>query len=324
MSSLDEVGVVTEPTEESRLTLDGGAHFEWTTPSGWDHTQPSSYFPQYSIQINCTLTSSPFNSIQFPMMNATSGSNISNYTRYFYVGTLGRLRFTPGSWDITISALCLWDREQVAQLCPGVNPMNCRPCSGFFPRPALGRMTILPSTASPDVATSTTIISSSSLPTAGPATTTGSAGPINPNNNNLTPSSANNSPVSSSSSLSPAAIGGIAAACILVAALAILLPVLYHRRRSSSSHQPLKTLDTSRQGAIGAMGEPSQPPQEELDFMEAGTPAAAPPPSYDRVASVTANQLDDGGSSSSVRWQAESTAVNEKDADKFGKGRLFT
>ncbi|KAI8840228.1 hypothetical protein BC829DRAFT_403406, partial [Chytridium lagenaria] len=107
-------GTLTAPTELTPLTLDDSAIFKWTLPSGWDHIQSSSHFPQYSILINCTLTTAPTPLSSCPKLKRRPRKSLTDYTAYGQLGSVKSWNFTPGTWNVNLYCrYCYWRSYKV-------------------------------------------------------------------------------------------------------------------------------------------------------------------------------------------------------------------
>ncbi|KAJ3297991.1 hypothetical protein HDU76_006504, partial [Blyttiomyces sp. JEL0837] len=195
-----------------------------------------------------------------------------------------------------------------------INPMGCRPCSGFFPEPAVGSMSLLPPTF-----TSTSISSATTSSTLNPSSSLSSS-PQNSQTEGSTGSSLNSSSSSNSTSSTPL-IAGIASGvvvCIAVIAGIVFFAVCRRDRKSrltkmdfagngSTSAKETYTNDTGgdasgNNNTVDVRVERATH-EPEVDFFAVATTAREvpeiPPPSYVHVAAIaqrTAGAEFEGGS----------------------------
>ncbi|KAJ3308088.1 hypothetical protein HDU76_004137 [Blyttiomyces sp. JEL0837] len=154
-------GMVTEPTADHPTPIDERAWFRWTngdpTNPVWNLVQGSTYFPTYIHFIVLTPVDpnlpNAAPSVSIPQYTLKVGEKLGDLTEIQIDGALAAYPgMAPGLWKVTIDHSCQWTQEQMKKYCPG---SPCLPCSGFFPTPAVGTMSVLPPSASPTVVPTT-------------------------------------------------------------------------------------------------------------------------------------------------------------------------
>ncbi|KAJ3300801.1 hypothetical protein HDU76_006018 [Blyttiomyces sp. JEL0837] len=291
-----------------------GATFVWTnadpTQWWWNATQPIDFFPNYTIQISLSSPSSASTAtISLPPYVLPSQQTLGAVTTYFHVAPMSRYQdqgLAPGLWEITVQAYCGFTTEQITQHCPGVNPMSCRPCSGFFPAPAVGSMSLLPAAKTTPTAVSSSSLSSGGTGTGGVLTGTARSEP-------------DSSSSSTTNSISTLVIAGIVTGvAILISVIGALVFFALRRRQNSKLemtdiNSAAKDayarggggVNTASKGGVGNGVDESQTivyvplerEEQEMDLfaVEAARGVGAPPPSYDHVAAVVQRSIASEG-----------------------------
>ncbi|KAJ3331059.1 hypothetical protein HDU76_004178 [Blyttiomyces sp. JEL0837] len=253
---------VSLPSVETPIPMERGTTFVWTNPDPtlglWDNAQPPDYFPNYTFVVSLSSTSSAATKISLPAYVLPVQEKVGAVTTYFHVAPLSIYQdqgLSAGVWDVSVQAFCGYTADQVTQHCPGINPMNCRPCTGFFPSPATGSMSLLPAaqvasptttstSPGPETIQSTTSSStgdSTSLSVAGgigtatsrvnTAFSSGVSSPTRPVNTGDGP---NNTTNSSSSSI-PLLAGIVGGVVVVIAIIGTIIFFAVKRRKTNAN-----------------------------------------------------------------------------------------